>query len=83
MVEEEQTENVPEVKPTFLDEVRKEKEEMTKLRDENKAILEEMKQLKAEDILAGKAPQPKEEAVKEEDPAEYLKRTTGIDLSKR
>ena len=72
MVDESQ--NVPEQKPSFLDEVKAEREALEKVRDENKVILEEMKKIRAEEILSGKAPQPKEEVKPEENPVDYLKR---------
>lgn len=64
------------VKPSYLEEVRKERAEMEKIRDETKRTLEEIKTIRAEDILSGKAPVQKVE-VKEEDPKEYLTKITG------
>ena len=76
------TDEKEESKPSFLDEVRVERMAFEKVRDENKAILEDMKKLRAEDIMSGKAKQPNTET-KPEDPRDYLKRMTGIDVSKR
>ena len=71
---EEKEEVKEEVKPSFLDEVKREREALEKIRDENKQILEELKQLKAEDIMSGRvsnapAPEPPQES-----PQDYLNR---------
>lgn len=80
---EEVIQDVPEQKPSYLDEVKKEHEDMKKLRDEIKSNLEEIKRIRAEEILSGRAPQTKPQDSKDENPVEYLKRVSGVDLTKR
>ena len=70
-------------RPSFLKEAREEREKLEKVRDEIKAEVENMKALREEDILSGRAPQTKPETKVEEDPVDYLKRVTGIDVRKR
>lgn len=70
-------------RPSFLKEAREEREKLEKVRDEIKVQMEELKELRAEDILSGRAPQAKQTKKVEENPQEYLKRMTGIDLGKR
>jgi len=61
--------------PSFLEQVKAERISLEKVRDENKAIVAQMEQFRAEQILSGKAdagqtpPKPAEET-----PAEYAKR---------
>ena len=43
--------------PTFLDQVKAEREALEKIRDENKKLVDEMKNLKAVDIMSGRADQ--------------------------
>jgi hypothetical protein len=63
------------VEPSFLEQVKVERASMEKVRDENKAILERLEQLKAEEILAGKTDAgQKQEEKKEETPKEYADR---------
>ena len=70
MTEEPQT-----TKPSFLDEIRAEKESLEKVRDENKQIVEQMERLKAESILGGTADagQTKKQLTEEEKKKEGAK----------
>ena len=61
-------------RPSFLKEAREEREKLEKVRDEIRVDLEKLKELREEDILSGRAPQPKQEVKVEEDPQAYLKR---------
>ena len=64
-----------EVTPTFLEQVKQEREAMEKLRDEIKAERAEIQELKATEILSGKANAGETEEKKEEEtPEEYGKR---------
>ena len=83
MTEEEIKEVKKEDRPSFLKEAREEREKLEKVRDELRVDIENLRVLREEDILSGRAPQPKVVEVKEEDPRDYLKRVTGIDMRKR
>ena len=64
-----------EVKPTFLEEIRKEKEELTKLRDEITEERKKIQELKANEILSGNTDAvKKQEEKKTESPEEYKNR---------
>ncbi len=83
---EEKKEEIKEVKkedrPSFLKEARAEREALEKVRDDVKGQIEELKDLKAQEIMSGKVEQgvPTEEKKKEETPQELLERRTGIRL---
>lgn len=76
MPEEKETEEV--VKPTYMEEVKNLKDSMEKTLEENKRVLQEMKDLRAEQILSGNVPVNKPEVKQEEDPVAYLKRIRGM-----
>lgn len=78
------TEETPGIasEPTYLDEVKKVRDDIARERETLEKIRDDIKKLKTEEILSGKAPAPVLET-KEEDPREYLKRMTGIDLNKK
>lgn len=82
MTEEETKEIKKEDRPSFLKEAREEREKLEKVRDEINASLEKFKEIREEDILSGKASQPKQPEKVVEDPRDYLKRMTGIDLGR-
>ena len=82
MTDEELKEVKKDERPSFLKEAKEEREKLEKVRDEIKAEVENLKSLREEDILSGRAPQPKNLPKVEEDPRDYLKRVTGIDLRK-
>ena len=71
-------EDIKEVKkddrPSFLKEAREEREKLEKLKEELTTLKEDIRAMKEEEILSGKAPQPKEEVKPEENPVDYLKR---------
>ena len=71
MVEEEAKE---EVKPSFLEDVKAERVALEKVRDENKAIVEDMRNLQAENVLSGKADIAKPQSAPETTPEEYAKK---------
>lgn len=60
-----------ETTPTFLEQVKAEREALEKVRDENKKLIEEMRELKATEILSGKAEKPEETKKPEISPKEY------------
>ena len=65
------TEEEVKVEPSFLEQVKAEREALEKVRDENRKILDETKQMRAVDILSGKVEQPSQEPKKEITPEEY------------
>jgi len=74
MAEEEPT-KIPE--PSFLEQVKAEREALEKVRDENKVIVAELRELRGNEILSGKTDAgQKEEKPKEETNAEYAQRVT-------
>ena len=72
--EEKQEEPKEEQKPvSALEEVRKERIELEKLRDEIKEERERIEAIKTEEILSGKSETPSPEKKKEVSPEEYAK----------
>jgi len=61
-------------RPSFLKEAREEREKLEKVRDELRVDIEKLKELREEDILSGRAIQPKVPVKIEENPIDYLKR---------
>ena len=74
MSDEELKEVKKEERPSFLKEAREEREKLEKVRDELRVDIEKLKELREEDILSGRAVQPKPEVKVEENPVDYLKR---------
>lgn len=74
MADEEIKEVPKEERPSFLKEAREERANLEKVRDELRIEIENLKRLKEEDILSGRAPQPKKVEEPEESPQEYLKK---------
>ena len=74
MSDEELKEVKKEERPSFLKEAREEREKLEKVRDELRVDIEKLKELREEDILSGRAIQPKPEVKVEENPVDYLKR---------
>lgn len=71
-----------EVKPSYLEEVKQVRDDIIKEKEELAKIRDEIKKLKTEEILSGKAPSV-QQVVVEEDPRDYVKNITGIDLRRR
>jgi len=72
---EEPKQDAPIPTPSYLEQVRAEREAMQKITEDNKKILEQMQQIKAEQILSGETDAGhKQEVKREETPAEYIKR---------
>jgi hypothetical protein len=69
--------------PSFLDEVKQVRDDIMRERITLEKVRDEIKQLKTEDILSGKAPSIQPVVAVEEDPRDYVKRVTGIDLKKK
>ena len=74
MSDEELKEVKKEERPSFLKEAREERQKLEKVRDELRVDIEKLKELREEDILSGRAVQPKPEVKVEENPVDYLKR---------
>ena len=58
----------------FFKQLKEERELLEKVRDENKKLVEDLRNLKAHDILSGKSEQGKVEPVVEMTPQEYSRR---------
>ncbi len=64
-----------EEKITFLKELKNEREQLQKVRDENTELLNQLKEIKAEEIISGKADAgQKKEDPEEESPKDYADR---------
>ena len=74
MAEEEKVSKKEEKALSVLEQAKLEREAVEKANEEAKRLVEELKKLRAEDILSGRAEQPKPMPKIEESPSDYLKR---------
>ena len=59
---------------SVLEQAKAEREAVEKANEEARKLIEELNRLRSEDILSGRAPQPKQAVKEEETPQEYLKK---------
>ena len=69
---------------SFLDEVRKEKAELEKVRDETKRYVEELKDLRANEIMSGSTNAGQVQALPQEDtPRQYAEKVLRGEFNKK